>query len=246
MKLIKHIPNLLTCLNLTSGFIAIIMAFQPRLLPFAPYFILIATFFDFTDGFTARLLKAYSDLGKQLDSLADMVSFGVAPGVIAFQMMQISLSPAAQFNIYAMAATYIIPAFIPIFSALRLAKFNIDDRQTTSFIGLPTPASAVLICSLTLILFNTESSWVQNFILNPGILTLVILADSFLMVSNLPMFSLKFKSVTFNDNKPQYIFIGIGVALLLCLKIIAIPMVILVFIVESIIIYAFSKKQETL
>jgi len=244
MKFFKQIPNLLTCLNLTFGFIAIIMAFQPRLLPYSPYFILIASVFDFTDGFAARLLKAYSNLGKQLDSLADMVSFGVAPGVIAYQLMQISLSPAAQFNTYVMLATYIIPAFIPVFSALRLAKFNIDDRQTSSFIGLPTPASAILISSLTLVLFHTEQNWVQNFILNPGFLALIILADSMLMISNLPMFSLKFKSAAFSKNKPQYFFLGISAILLILFKIIAVPMIILVFILESILIYTFSKKEE--
>ena len=245
MKISKHIPNLLTLLNLTCGFIAIIMAFDPGTLLYAPYLIFIAAIFDFSDGFAARLLKAYSELGKQLDSMADMVSFGVAPGVIAYQLIQVAYAPYIHTNGYVFALSIIVPALIPICSALRLAKFNIDERQSSSFIGLPTPASAILIVSLALVLlgYNT-SNGIQALITNPLIITGIIIANCFLMVSELPMFSLKFKSLALKANLTQYIFLTISLILIISFQFYALPLIIGVFIFQSTIIYLFASNKK--
>ncbi|OZA56958.1 MAG: CDP-diacylglycerol--serine O-phosphatidyltransferase, partial [Sphingobacteriales bacterium 39-40-5] len=140
----KHIPNSVTCLNLFSGCLGIVFAFQGNLI-WASYAIVIAAVFDFFDGMLARLLKAYSDIGKELDSLADMVSFGVLPSVIIYQLF--ALSPQIDFGADWLSFSAFI---IAVFSALRLAKFNIDTRQSENFIGLPTPANALLIASFPL------------------------------------------------------------------------------------------------
>ena len=243
MKISKHIPNLLTSLNLTCGFIAIIMAFNPNMLMFAPYLVFIAAVFDFSDGFAARMLKAYSELGKQLDSMADMVSFGVAPGIIAYQMIQIAFNPYIHTNNLVWLLSYIIPALIPVFSALRLAKFNIDERQTNSFIGLPTPGSAILISSLALVLFNSSNIALQFIISNPYIISTVIVLDCILMVSELPMFSLKLKSLSFKENLTQYIFLLISLVLIIAFQFYALPLIIGVFIIESLVVYIFTLKR---
>jgi CDP-diacylglycerol--serine O-phosphatidyltransferase len=240
MRIIKQIPNLLTSLNLTCGFIAIVMAFHPNLLIYAPYLIFIAAVFDFSDGFAARTLKAYSELGKQLDSMADMVSFGVAPGIIAYQMIQISLAPYINTNTTVWILSFLIPALIPVFSALRLAKFNIDERQTSSFIGLPTPASAILLASIALILYSSSNLLLQGIITNPIILISLIVIDCILMISELPMFSLKFKSLSIKENSAQYIFLLISLVLLIAFQFYALPLIIGVFIVESLVIYLFQ------
>ena len=243
MKIVKQIPNLLTSLNLTCGFIAIILAFQPNMHQFAPYLIFIAAVFDFSDGFAARMLKAYSELGKQLDSMADMVSFGVAPGIIAYQMIQVAYAPFIHTSTIVWALSYIVPALIPVFSALRLAKFNIDERQTTSFIGLPTPASAILIVSLALVLFNTSNIVLLGIITNPLIITSIIVADCFLMITELPMFSLKMKSLSFKENSTQYIFLLISIALIALFQLHALPLIIGLFIIESIVIRILKTKK---
>jgi CDP-diacylglycerol--serine O-phosphatidyltransferase len=241
MKLLKQIPNILTSLNLTCGFIAIIMAFQPNMLNYAPYFIFIAAVFDFSDGFAARTLKAYSELGKQLDSMADMVSFGVAPGIIAYQMVLVAFAPYTNMNYLVWILSMIIPAFIPVFSALRLAKFNIDERQTSSFIGLPTPASAILISSIALTLFSTSNLFLIGIITNPFILSAIILATCYLMIAELPMFSLKMKSLSIKENSTQYIFLGLSLILIVAFQLYALPLIITLFILQSIIIYIFRK-----
>ncbi|HQS50964.1 MAG TPA: CDP-diacylglycerol--serine O-phosphatidyltransferase, partial [Daejeonella sp.] len=147
----KHIPNSVTCLNLFSGCLGIVFAFQGNLI-WASYAIVIAAVFDFFDGMLARLLKAYSDIGKELDSLADMVSFGVLPSVIIYQLF--ALSPQIDFGADWLSFSAFI---IAVFSALRLAKFNIDTRQSENFIGLPTPANALLIASFPLIIADSNT-----------------------------------------------------------------------------------------
>ncbi len=253
----KHIPNFITSLNLLSGCIAIAMAFAGyKFLWIASLFIIIAAVFDFFDGLTARLLKAYSEIGKQLDSLADMVSFGIAPSVIAFQLLNIAIGKEDVFNPFSSMsvlidkvgavnyyATYSIPDFIltfsafiiAVFSALRLAKFNIDTRQTTSFIGLPTPANALFFGSMPLILhFEQTGLWV-NIILNVYVLLGLIILFSFLLVSEIPLFSLKMKSLKWADNKTRYIFVSLSIVLLSILSYKAIPLIIILYIVTSVI-----------
>ena len=198
MKITKHIPNSITCLNLFSGSFAVYFGFQGNYIA-ALIAILIAGVFDFLDGFAARALKAYSPMGKELDSLADVISFGMAPGIIAFSLLEQSNLPDwMKFSGF----------IIPIFSALRLAKFNIDENQTTSFIGLPTPANAIFWAGLSY-------SFSALLIEMPWMILIFIALYSFLLVSNLPMFSLKFKSIGWTQNKMQYIFLAGCIALLI-------------------------------
>ena len=174
----KHVPNFITCLNLFSGALAVYFAFQANY-ELVLILVLLAAVFDFLDGFAARLLKAYSPMGKELDSLADVISFGLAPGAVAFSMLQASELPQ-----WLAFAGFIIP----VFSALRLAKFNIDERQSSSFIGMPTPANAIFWIGL-------GYSYHENLAQQPYFVLGFIALMSLLLVSELPMFSLKFKNL---------------------------------------------------
>lgn len=207
----NSIPNTITCLNLISGAIACVMAFHYNetiagLSGYEWAFICIgaAAIFDFCDGASARLLHAYSDLGKELDSLADLVSFGLAPALLMFNTIAIAnddpLSPWAFMSL-----------FIPAMGALRLAKFNIDTRQTTSFIGLPIPANAIFWIGLT--------SWlnVANFYPGNWLMVIAIIAVSLMMVCNLGMFSLKFKNFSIKENALRFIIIIAAIVLTICL-----------------------------
>jgi CDP-diacylglycerol--serine O-phosphatidyltransferase len=190
MKIKKHIPNFITCLNLFSGCIAVHLAFQGNY-EGAFLAILLSAVFDFLDGFAARLLKAYSPMGKELDSLADVVSFGLAPGAIVF-----SLLSETSTNEWLPYLAFLIPAF----SGLRLAKFNIDERQTTSFIGLPVPANAIFWAGMV----YSFSPFLLN---NLWILIILIGLFCWFLVSEIPMFSLKFKNLSWSSNQNQYIFL---------------------------------------
>jgi CDP-diacylglycerol--serine O-phosphatidyltransferase len=230
----KHIPNLLTCGNLFCGCIGIVVTFQDNLI-LAAYLTGIAGVLDFFDGFVARWLKAYSSIGKELDSLADCVTFGVLPGVILFHLLHKSIATEAspEFTQYLPFAAFIIT----VFSALRLAKFNVDTRQTTSFIGVPTPANAFLIASLPLILWQYPPS--EDIILNPYLLIVLIVVMSFLMTSEIPLFALKFTSYSFAKNRPKYIFLFLSLILLFTLQFIAIPFIIALYILISL----FNQKS---
>jgi CDP-diacylglycerol---serine O-phosphatidyltransferase len=241
MKFLKQVPNLITSLNLAFGFISIVLASNVDTLQYSPYFIFLAAILDFLDGFAARTLKAYSEFGKQLDSLADAVSFGVAPGFIGFQIMLMALQKDLA-TVGLVDVLFLTSAIlIPVFSALRLAKFNIDERQTSEFIGLPTPASALFISSIALILFINETGIVRNFILTPSLLAVIFVADSFLMVSNLRLFSLKFKSPSFSENFIQYLFLGISGVMLFILGLYALPLIIILYVLLSLVEYIQSK-----
>lgn len=230
----KHIPNAITCLNLLCGCIGIVMAFNDNLI-FASYAILVAAVFDFIDGLAARLLKAYSEIGKELDSLADVVSFGVLPSVIVFKLFLL----APQLGLISEYINY--SAFlIAIFSALRLAKFNIDTRQTENFIGLPTPANALLIASLPFIVAGSNS-FLSAFILNPFFLFILSLGMGLLLVMEIPLMSLKFKNLNFNDNLYRYILIILAALLILLFKFVAVPVVIFLYILLSIIQFRLIK-----
>ncbi len=222
----KHIPNSVTCLNLFSGCLGIVFAFQGNLI-WASYAIVIAALFDFFDGMLARLLQAHSDIGKELDSLADVISFGVLPAVIIYQLF--ALAPQPYF-----ATTWLrYSAFIiAIFSALRLAKFNIDIRQSEHFIGLPTPANALLIASFPLII-EESNTYFANFILNPWFLAIFSLIMSLLLVAEVPLISVKFKSLKFSQNLSQYILVISSLLLLLFLKFEAVPIIILLYFLIS-------------
>lgn len=225
----KHIPNALTCCNLLMGCLGIVFAFRGEL-TWSAYAIFIAAFFDFLDGMVARLLRAYSEIGKQLDSLADMVSFGVLPAVIIFQLL---LRSQAQDPLSYLAF------FIAVFSALRLAKFNIDERQSENFIGLPTPANALMIASLPLILQSGNAHF-TGFILQPAFLIGLVLVMCFLLVCELPLISLKFKSLSWRDNLYRYILIIGSLIFAGIFTFAAIPLILVLYIVLSV-FYSRSK-----
>ena len=235
----KHIPNFLTSLNVLCGSVAVVFIMEGKLTT-AVVLIILATVFDFLDGMTARALKAYSAIGKELDSLADMISFGLAPGLIMFKLLEISVFKEyvmlhLQSNLSFSQLLVIGSAFlIPIFSALRLAKFNVDTRQTNSFIGLPTPANALFIASLALIQEHGSLPSVDGFLLTTPVLLIITIVFSYLLVSEIPMFSLKFKNLSFRYNQTQYIFVALAVVLILTLQLYGIAATILLFIAISI------------
>lgn len=199
----RHIPNTITCMNLLSGVVACIMAFHysdtfGALQGYQWAFICIgaAAVFDFCDGLAARALGAYSDMGKELDSLSDLVSFGVAPAMILFSTICLYAGGDAT----GISPWAFVALFIPVMGALRLAKFNIDTRQTTSFIGLPIPAAAIFWIGLTAWIHRTGA-------FNPWVVSVVIVVMSLAMVSDIHMFSLKFKNLSFRDNARRYLLI---------------------------------------
>lgn len=230
----KHIPNAITCLNLLSGCIGIVLAFDGKTEQ-AAYAIIIAAIFDFLDGFVARWLKAYSEIGKELDSLADVVSFGLLPAVIVYQLFL----QAPQLGILSEYLNF--SAFlIAIFSALRLAKFNIDTRQSENFIGLPTPANALLVASLPKIIAE-GSTFLSAYILNPFFLFIFSIGTSLLLVMEIPLISLKFRNFGLNENIFRYILLLSGLIFILIFNFAAIPIIIFTYIILSIIQFTTIK-----
>ncbi|GHT56112.1 CDP-diacylglycerol--serine O-phosphatidyltransferase [Bacteroidia bacterium] len=224
----KHIPNIITCLNLFAGCLSCIMILEYHTYFGAFVFIILAAIFDFLDGFSARLLKAFSPIGGQLDSLADVVSFGLAPGFMVFSFLN-TLSPGTFFE------TNFLPYFaflIPIFSALRLAKFNIDTRQKDSFLGLPVPANALFWASLIPAIIPFINGYET---ITCCIILALILLFCLLMVSELPLFSLKFKSYSWEKNQWSYLLIGIGILLILLFQFFGISLTIVCYIILSLI-----------
>lgn len=211
----KHIPNAITCCNLISGCIATFYAFQQDF-RLAFLFIIVGAVFDFFDGFTARLLHVSSPIGKELDSLADDVTFGFAPAAAVYSMLAMALGrtacPVLQ-SAPAALVTYLpyVAFLIAAFSALRLAKFNLDERQTSSFIGLPTPANALFWSALAYSLQETEVFAEAWF---PVVVTLGIFLSCWLLVAEIPMFALKFKTFAFRPNMLRYGFILFSLVML--------------------------------
>ncbi|SHN28912.1 CDP-diacylglycerol--serine O-phosphatidyltransferase [Mucilaginibacter sp. OK098] len=232
----KHLPNAITCANLFSGCIGIVLAFKGELIA-ASYAIFLSAIFDFFDGLASRVLKSFSGIGKDLDSLADMVSFGVLPAVIMYQILlqarQIdNISPYLNF----------IAFLIPVFSALRLAKFNVDTRQAEHFIGLPTPANAILIASFPLIL-DHHNRYFTPSLQNPYVLSVLIIIMCSLLVIEVPMMSLKFKNRDFNKNIFRYLLLLFSAILILFFKFAAVPVVIVFYIILSFIQFKFSNED---
>jgi CDP-diacylglycerol--serine O-phosphatidyltransferase len=242
----RHLPNALTCVNLLCGCIALTFIFGGNLVV-AAYFVGIAAVADFFDGLVARALRVSSPIGKDLDSLADMVSFGVVPGAIIYQLLAhpsagVLPHPYSDFiyNVKAGATEFelsnpiaYLGFIVSIFSALRLAKFNNDTRQTTSFIGLPTPACTLVVASLPLILAN-DAFGLKNFILNPLVLIALTVLLSGLLVAELPLFALKFKNLQWRGNRRRFIFVGLALGLVLWLKAAGIPLAVLLYVLLSI------------
>jgi CDP-diacylglycerol---serine O-phosphatidyltransferase len=246
MGIKKHIPNSITCMNLVCGCVAIHFAYR-GMLTFSGFAIFAAAIFDFLDGLVARLLHVKSEMGKQLDSLSDVVSFGVAPFVIMTQLFIMGFK-AWHFNMPEYLP--VIALIIPVCAALRLAKFNIDTRQRDSFIGLPTPAVGIVIATLPILItrqFESAlcpfNSYVLFFVLHPAVLIISTLVFSFLMVSGLPLFGMKFNNWGWKQNKLKYIFIIVAVLLILLFSFVAIPIVVILYIVLSFILFLASKKK---
>lgn len=222
----RHIPNTLTCLNLFSGGVACVMAFEAKY-ELALAFIILSAVFDFFDGMMARMLNAHSPIGKDLDSLADDVSFGVAPSLIVFSLFKEMHYPAGMESI---APFFPYLAFLlSIFSALRLAKFNNDTRQTSSFIGLPVPANALFWGSL--VAGGHDFLVTESF--NPFYLLLLVCLFSWLLVSEIPMFSLKFKDLSWQNNKTSFTFLIVCIPFLFFLGLCSFSAIIIWYILLS-------------
>ncbi|MEI6889809.1 MAG: CDP-diacylglycerol--serine O-phosphatidyltransferase [Bacteroidales bacterium] len=238
MKIKYYIPNFVTLLNLTSGVLSITSLMSGQVV-WAAAFIFIAAVFDYLDGTLARLLDARSELGRQLDSLADMVSFGVAPGTIVYNMLSANCGVSCN----ALERMHITPYFallIPICSAIRLGKFNIDLRQEENFIGLPTPANAIFFASIPLLLFLqphlyslVQLDFFTNFFSNSRVIAILTVFFSYLLVSDFKIFSIKFKTTSWADNKIRYIFLFLSLLLLMLFSLNALPVIILLYLLLS-------------
>lgn len=255
----KQIPNIFTLLNLFLGCIAIVFALQtetisifvdndlsthyniPEKLSIASFFIFAAAVIDFLDGFVARLINATSEMGKQLDSLSDVVSFGVAPSVILYQLLRISF--IKEENGLETSMAWLLPAFIVACAgAYRLARFNLDTTQSYGFKGVPIPAAGLLIASFPLILhFGNSLIDVSDWLTNKWVLYAIILIVSWLMVSTLPLMALKFKDFSVKNNLPKIILLVIAIAAAIILKWLAVPVVFIAYIILSLL---YKQKQS--
>ena len=274
-----NIPNLITASNMLCGVFAIILAFAGRI-DIAPYFIFLAAVLDFFDGFVARLLKQQGELGKQLDSLADMISFGLAPGIIMMVVLVFYICPESSYGMfnelpmevkvhlslkdwvealffnkshgYNHSISHLLIPFcgliIPFFSLFRLAKFNIDTRQSESFIGLPTPANTIFFMAFPLLLsqYGGTTGWEHDLIMwlvQPVVLIPIIVVMSVLLVSELPLFALKFKHFKWKGNGTRYIFLISCGILISTLLIWSIPIIVLLYLILSFIQYILRKNR---
>ena len=270
-----NIPNLITSVNMLSGIFAIILTFSGRL-DLAPFAIFIGAIFDFFDGFIARKMGVAGELGKQLDSLADMITFGLAPGIIMLNVIVVSIyldGPYYDMNFqqYAHfqmnnwmnavfngvpnsmdASIKYLPFFalvIPFFSLFRLAKFNIDDRQSDSFIGLPTPLNTIFFCFFPLVLSTNFGHWdsglgVIPYAVDSYFLAALVILMSLLLVSETPLFSLKFKVFTWSGNEVRYTFLIVCSLLISFLLVWSIPLIVILYLVFSIILNNSKKKKH--
>lgn len=232
MSVRANLPNFFTLCNLLCGCIGLVFVSQDAL-AIAAYLMWAAALLDFADGFVARAVKAYSELGKQLDSLADMVSFGVLPAYIMFALIEErTMHPILPFIAFLIAA----------FSALRLAKFNIDTRQTHAFIGVPTPANALLISSLPFILQNNNPLAFFQFLQNPVVLIVLTFLLSYLLIANIELIAFKFKQTGWKGNEARYLFMIIILLLFLFFGIAAIPLIFVLYLALSLANNFLTKK----
>lgn len=232
----KHIPNLVTLLNLFCGSIAVIYAVKGSLV-IAAFFVFLGIFFDFFDGLLARKLNVQSELGLQLDSLADMVTSGLVPGIVMFQLFQIvELEWGNHDNaqiLFGVTPLSSIGLLITLASAYRLANFNISTEQSDSFIGLPTPANTLLILSLPLIMEFQNSDVMNSIILNKWFLIALTIISAILMNARIHLLALKFKTFGFKENAARYILLLLAVVFLVIFQFAAIPLIILTYIIIS-------------
>lgn len=249
----RHIPNIVTLLNLFCGSVAVIFAVYNNFVA-AAIFVFFGIFFDFFDGLLARKLNVQSPLGVQLDSLADMVTSGLVPGIIMFKLLSLSVDTPLFFNAttewnsnfewqeFGDAWIPLLGLLITLASAYRLAKFNIDEDQQSYFKGLPTPANALLIISFPLIMEFQNSDLMNSTILNKWFLIAITLMSCYLLNSKIKLFALKFKNYGFKDNAVRYIFIILTIILLVLLHFAAIPIIILMYVILSLISSSLVKS----
>jgi CDP-diacylglycerol---serine O-phosphatidyltransferase len=234
MNLKQHIPNLFTCANLLGGCLGIFAIVHDGNLVLGAYLVFVCAVLDMFDGMAARTLKVFTRIGKDLDSLADVVSFGVVPAMIMVQLMWGSDVHLFSSNSLVTRCIAFMPLIIAVFSALRLAKFNVDTRQTNSFLGLPTPSNSIFIASFPLILSNDQFG-LYSIILNPWFIGIMSIVLSLLLVSEIPLFAVKFKNMSWKDNSYQYILILLAIILFITLKFVALPLIIIFYILLSLI-----------
>lgn len=256
----KFVPNIFTLLNLFFGCFAItcilqnglvstvnseggILLMLPEQVYLASAFIGLAAIIDFLDGMVARLCKVTSDMGKQLDSLADVVSFGVAPGLIVYQFLRLSF--AQQENGLDISALWLMPAFIiPCAGAYRLARFNLDTQQTCGFKGVPIPAAGLLIASFPLIYWYTNTRWIIDLLLNQWFWFAIIFIISYLMVSTLPMMALKFKDLSLKNNLPKIVLVVVAIVAAISLKWLAVPFVFIIYVLLSLVLSTSAPREH--
>ncbi|MEX0273918.1 MAG: phosphatidylcholine/phosphatidylserine synthase [Flavobacteriaceae bacterium] len=243
--MVRHIPNFITLLNVFCGCVATVFAVLNQL-EYAAFFVFVGIIFDFFDGLAARWLNAKSELGLQLDSLADVITCGVVPGIVMFQLLGMGMDGGWNVEVHKEAVSSMfwtglkvrplpfIGFLITMAAAYRLARFNIDDTQTDSFVGLPTPANALLIVSLPLILLYHGNDFLNQWILNPWFLVALTFLSVYLMNSRLRLFALKFKSWGFAENAHRYLFVVICAVLLITLRFLAVPFIILLYLGMSV------------
>ncbi|PKP16817.1 MAG: phosphatidylserine synthase [Bacteroidetes bacterium HGW-Bacteroidetes-23] len=237
MNIKAKIPNFITLLNLLSGCIAVVFVARDQF-ELAFFFVCLGIFLDFFDGFFARLFKVQSPLGVQLDSLADMVTSGLVPGYVMFKMIFNYQNQGVSALDDYFPLNHILPLvgfIITLGSCYRLAKFNIDTRQTDSFIGLPTPANALFILSIPLVIASTEITFLKEALTNSYILMVISILSVYMMNAEIPLFSLKMKNFSWQNSKFQIIFLLLAVILIVTLKIVALPIIILLYVLMSVI-----------
>ena len=233
MKLF-NLANILTLVNLFSGCMAVVFLFNYQI-EWVPYCVLVSLVADFLDGFAARITKNPTDIGLQLDSLADVVSFGLVPGAIIFQLLFQKYESSDNLISTNRMYLYSAPAFIlTLFAALRLAKFNVDERQTDGFIGLATPASTMFVVGL-LLMFLNNSFGLTQFIFTGKVLYGTVALLSALMIAEIPMFGFKLKNYGWKGNEVKYLFIILSLVLLGALKFAAISLIIILYVIVSLI-----------
>ena len=243
MNIKAQIPNLFTMLNLFSGCVALVMVSNSKL-DFAFYFVCLGIFFDFFDGYFARKFNVAGPLGVQLDSLADMVTSGLVPGYVMYHLLSFNggfMKVVTDVTIFQISFLGFI---ITLAACYRLAKFNIDERQSDSFIGLPTPANALFIVSLPLVISEFQGNSFSEFLMNKWVLLGITFLSAYIMNAEIPLFSLKIKDFTFSKYKLQVFFLALSLVMLIFLQMLAVPMIIIIYVLVSIINNILIKKAS--
>ena len=235
MSIKKHIPNIVTLGNLFCGTLATMFAVGGYF-EMTALFVALGIFLDFFDGFFARIFKVSGELGKQLDSLADMVTSGVVPGIVLFVLLESNQQASYEINteFKVSMGLPLIGLLVTLAACYRLAKFNLDTRQSESFIGLPTPAMSLFIVSLPLVQMHSDIKFVKDLIGNNYFLIGIAILFSFLMNSELSLFSLKFKNYGIKENLFKYILITLSIVLIVAFEYLSVPIIIMSYILLSI------------